>query len=187
MSTLKEYKAYFKPAQVPDALVKLLEFAETQKGWFSQGFEMDGSYFSDAGLKTYSTDPEFIKSFREIAQAGGTGSTYAIWSQTADWSNAPIVAFGSEGGVQVVAENLVELFRILTLDAEPMISHDRIAYFKDEDSEASDGSAEYANWLKKTFRLNPVADGNEVEQIIGNAQKAHKMAFDGWMKKYCES
>jgi hypothetical protein len=187
MSTLEQYKEYFKPAQVPAALVKLLEFAEAQKGWFSQGFEMDGSYFSGGGLKTYSTDPDFIKCFREIAQADGTGSTYAIWSQTGDWDNAPIIAFGSEGGVQVVAENLLGLFRILTLDAEPMISFDRITYFKEKDSSPSDGSADYANWLKKTFKLTPVADDDEVERIVNEAQSVHKMVFDGWMKKYCAS
>jgi hypothetical protein len=147
---------------------------------------MDGSYFSGIGLETYSTDSRFINAFREFAQADGTGSTYALWSPTGDWETAPIVAFGSEGGVQVVAENLVELFRILTFDAEPMISWDKITYYKSGDSEPSDGAEDYAKWLKKTFKVDPAESAEEVEQIVEKAQNAHREVFTEWMKQYYE-
>ncbi len=58
-------------------------------------------------------------------------------------------------------------------------------YYMDKDSEPSDGAADFAKWLKKMFKQEPVASSKEVEQIVSTAQATHKSAFDLWMKKYC--
>lgn len=74
MSKLKEYKQYFKPDEVPEALAKLIEFAENPPRWFSHRFQLQTS-FDDAGSKTYSDKPEFLNSLFDIAQASSSGSS----------------------------------------------------------------------------------------------------------------
>jgi hypothetical protein len=186
-SKFGDYEEHFKPDKVPPEIVKLLKFDEPRPGLYSFGFQMDCSDVDHVGLKTYSEDPEFLRCFREFAAADCTGSTYAIWRQhdKVSWSDSPIVAFGSEGGVHVVARNLVELFRILTLDTEPMIGWDGVTYYKDEDAEqASEGAADFAKWLEKTFNVKPVKGNAEAEKIVAGAQKPHQKAFQEWMKQY---
>jgi len=183
MSTINEYEDYFKPDEVPAALVKLIEFNATQSGWFSQGFELEID-IEDIGLKTYSGQPEFLDALFTIAQADCTGSSYAIWRQGMALADSSIVAFGSEGGAHVVAENLLGLFRILTLDAEILIDWKGAIYFKPADAEPSEGAADYAQWLAKNFQLKAVKDTEEATQIVTDAQKVHEQAFQVWLKRF---
>ena len=83
-----------------------------------------------------------------------------------------------------MAENLPGLFQILTFDAEPMVDWDKVTYYKPKDNEDSDGAAEYARWLMKTFQLKPAKDDKEVGKLVAAAQKAHGAAFKTWMGKY---
>lgn len=182
MSTLQEYKDYFQPESVPEPLAKLIDFAATQKGWFSQGLEMEVDP-ADMMFSTYSDKPAFLDNLFHIAEADGTGSSYAIWRQ-GDLTTSPIIIFGSEGGYHVVAENLQGLFRILTLDAEPMVSWKKIFYSKPDDHEPSDRAVAYSKWLTQTFGLAPVKDAKEVEAILKVAQAVHGNAFDRWVKGF---
>ncbi len=184
MSVIEDYREYFKPDDVPDALLKLLQFDEKHKDFYSQGFEIDGSDLMGGMLRSYSDDPGFLNCFRAFAQADGTGSTYAVWRMAGTWSDAPIVAFGSEGGVHIVANNLLELLRILTLDAEPMIDHERVVYYRSDGAEPSSGATSYSKWLEKNFDLKPVADADEVTKIVASAQRNHQKALQKWMTQY---
>jgi hypothetical protein len=185
MSKLDEYTDWFGPVEVPNELARLIEFDEGQVGFYSQSFEIDcSSYLDGAMLKTYSEEPEFIAGFREFAQADGTGSTYAIWCAHGAAGDAPVVAFGSEGGVQLVAQNMCDFLRILTLDTEPMISWKKITYYKSDSDKPSKGAADYAKWLQKTFHLKPVADAAEVGQIVEKARNQFEKPFRDWMKRF---
>jgi hypothetical protein len=182
MILLNEYKQNFEPHEVPDALVKLVEFDNERRAFFSSGFELAGD--DKGGLKTYSDKREFLECLYPIGQANASGSTYAIWRRTGSLGDAPIVAFGDEGGAHIVAANLAELLRILTLDASPMIDWESITYFKDEDNEPSERAADYASWLAEYLKLKPVAGIPEAEEIVADAQNLYSTEFRAWMKKY---
>jgi hypothetical protein len=185
MAIIEKYNRYFNPEEIPDALVKLIEFAGTQSGWFSQGFELECDA-EDRMLKSYSEKPEFLDSLFAIGHADVTGSTYAIWRERGALDEAPLVAFGSEGGMHVVANNLLGLFRILTLDAEPMISWKEVTYYKPDDTEPSDGAADYAEWLAKNFEVGPVKDAEEATLIVKEAQMVQEKKFQEWLKPFSE-
>lgn len=179
---LEDYKQNFLPHDVPDELARLVAFDGKHRRFFSSGFEL--AVDDKAGLKTYSDDPSFLNCLYPIGQANGSGSTYAIWRQSGALSDAPIVAFGDEGGVHLVAPNITGLLRILTFDAEPMIDWESISYYKSEDAEASDRAAEYVEWLSKNLGLKPVTGAEEVEQIVEHAQKMHAAPFKAWLAQY---
>jgi len=183
MVKLKDYKKNFQPHDVPDALSKLVEFDAKQDGYFASGFEL--AVDDKGGMKTWSDAPEFLGALFPIGQANGSGSTYAFWQTgDGDLASAPVIVFGDEGGVHVVAANLAELLRLLSYDTEPMIDHDEVTYYKDpDDHEPSDGAADYTSWLAKTFKLKP-AGTKDVTTIVKAATKAHGKAFATWMKKF---
>ena len=182
MIKLQDYKKNFRPHDVPDALAKLLAFDGTQDGFYSSGFEL--AVDDKGGLKTWSEDPEFLSCLYPIGQANGSGSTYVIWRRTGELSEAPVVVFGDEGGVYVVAENVAALLRILTFDVEPMVDHESVIYYKDDDHEPSDGAKAYVRWLAKHFDAKPVANAKEVTALVKAAQKLHAKAFKAWMKPF---
>lgn len=180
--TSKEYKKNFAPLAIPEELVKLLKLQKNLAGeFFSNGFELAAD--DKAGLATWSDKPEFLGCLYPIGQADGTGSTYAIWRVEGELSASPIVAFGSEGGVHVVADNLATLLRILTFDAEPMIDFDGITFFKRKDHEPSTGAELYSMWLERETSLEPVSGDAEVKKLVKAAQQRHGKAFEQWMRK----
>lgn len=187
MSTEEELVSYFQGLIVPKRLLALLKFDNevAQKNYFSDGFEF--SIDKDKiGLKTYSDNETFLNSIYEFANADGTGSSYGFWLQdgNSNLDQAPIVAFGSEGGYHVVASNLGELLQILTFDSEPMIDWDEIYYYKDpDDFEPSDKSKEYREWLENECSLSPIENADE---IVEEAQRIHKDPFNAWVGKFYE-
>jgi hypothetical protein len=88
---------------------------------YSAGFELR-EYGGDAALDTWSEHPEFLSRFIPFAQAGHTGSHYALWrcDDRADLAALPVVPVGDEGDLCVVARSLTELFRLLAVDSEPV-------------------------------------------------------------------
>jgi len=185
MSTIEAYREYFEPEAIPDALARLIGFATAQRGWFSEGFELECDS-DDVAFRSCFTHPAFLNSLFAIGQADGTASIYALWRQSGMLSDAPIVVFGGEGGAHVVAKNLVELFRILTLDTEPMIDWDEVTYHKPRDAKPSEGAADFAEWLARNFNAKPVRDADKAMQIVNNAQAAHEKEFQAWLKRLAE-
>ncbi len=175
----------FNGLTLPDELVKLLAFENdiAKENIYSAGFELAviaGKY----GLKTYSEDSQFLNSVLEFANADGSGSTYGFWlkNNTKNLEEAPIVIFGSEGGYHVVASNILELFQILTYDAEPMVSWGKVYYYKDEtDFEPSEQSDQFKKWLLNNFNIEQTDNADSVVKI---AQERYQEEFKTWMKKY---
>jgi hypothetical protein len=187
MVKISQYEKNFLPHSVPPSIAKLVAFEAKQDGFFSSGFEL--AVDDKSGIKTWCDEAEFLSALFPIGAANGSGSTYALWlAQGEDLENAPVVVFGDEGGVHVVAENVRSLLRILTFDSEPMIDHDEVSFYKDEDDhEPSDGAEEYVAWLLKEFELKPVESEQEVDKLVTAAQKKYSTLFATWMKKYYEA
>jgi len=177
-----EFAKNFHGHPVPQELLLLLEFDNHAEDYYAEGFELallDEQWM----LNSYSEDERFLKAVFEFAQADGTGSTYAIWQKSSneDLSHSPVLIFGSEGGFHVVADNLPEFFRLLALDAEPMVDWERVSYYKDESDPPSTQAPAFRAWLLKHFNLQPAGSA---EEIIQPAQEKHGDAFKNWIAQF---
>jgi hypothetical protein len=182
MPAVAEFKANFEGHAIPSELEKLCAFdVEADLGYLSDGFEL--TVDDKGGLKSWSDNPEFLGALMPFAQANGSGSFYALWAGASKTpSEMPVVVFGDEGGVHVVAENVLALLQILTFDAEPMIDDDGVTFYKDEDDhEPSNGHDAYVEWLDKTFGLAPVDDA---EPLVESAREKHQAGFEAWAKRF---
>jgi hypothetical protein len=182
MSSLQEFSQNFGGKPVPDALAQLLEFQnETGFEYYAEGFGLQ--YDDKSGLRYgWSEAPAFLDKLMPFAQANGSGSFYALWQHddSTDLANLPVVVFGDEGGEFVVAENIAGLLQLLTLDSEPMIYED-VSFYKDPEDDPSEYAADYRNWLKERFKLDPVEEGDD---IIVPAQEKYQAAFDKWKNQF---
>jgi hypothetical protein len=178
---LTAFEQNFKNYTISPELV-FLKYFQDQFSDYSQGFYL--LIDNKSGIKTWSENVEFLDRLMPFAQANGSGSTYGIWNDGTDkpLNELPIVVFGDEGGVHIVAENILQLMHILTFDTEISVDFDEAYFYKDEDDyEESKDRASYKNWLKKNFKLDPIEDPNE---IIETAQQKYKIVFDTWFEQY---
>ncbi|CAN5222214.1 hypothetical protein BH11BAC5_BH11BAC5_17680 [soil metagenome] len=178
---LDEFKENFNGYNLTSELINL-KFFQDKYPDYSQGFYL--LVDDKIGIKTWSENKEFLKRLMPFAQANGTGSTYGIWNNGTDKpiNELPIVVFGDEGGVHIVAENISQLLQMLTFDTEIMVDFDNAYFYKDEeDFEESKDNSAYKNWLKENLNLEPT---NEPNEIIRNSQKIFKEPFDIWFGQY---
>ncbi|MGV3611375.1 MAG: hypothetical protein ACO1N0_10525 [Fluviicola sp.] len=181
---IPEFKQNLGVSELPVELEKLIQFQNEQSDFecYSEGF---GLQIDDkSGIDSWSKDEAFLERLFPFAQANGTGSVYAFWNEGSsnDLSEFPIVVFGDEGGVHVIAENFLALMQLLTFDSEISVYHDEVYFYKEEDeSEESEDHAAYVLWLKENFNLDPLS---ETETLVQRAQKKYKSAFDTWFANY---
>lgn len=186
MVDLSEFKVNFKNFEIPEELINLVNFQNSigDDENFSDQFYIGRDYSDKSGIKGYSDDEEFTTLVIEFAMADGTGSTYAFWvvDKNENLAEAPILAFGSEGGIHIVAKNIKELLEILTFDVEPSIGWDEIYFYKDEDDyEPSEKIEEYRSWVLENYGIEITEDPDE---IVKKAQKIYEDKFQNWLKKY---
>jgi hypothetical protein len=181
---IQAFKQNLGISKLPTALEKLFQFQSEQSDFecYSQGF---GVLIDDkSGIKSWSEDETFLERLHPFAQANGSGSTYAFWDKdvSGDLNGLPIVVFGDEGGVHVVADNLLVLMQMLLFDSEISVDFDEAYFYKDEDDyEESEDHQTYKKWLKKEFNLDPVEDP---DTLIQKAQENYKKDFEQWFKQY---
>lgn len=181
---LKEFKENLGLTEIPVELEKLIHFQNTVSDFecYSEGF---GVLIDDkSGIKSWSSDEAFLERLFPFAQANGTGSIYAIWNDGSSGSlnELPIVVFGDEGGVHVIASDLSSFLQLLTFDSEISVDHDEAYFYKDEeDHEESEDHASYKKWLKEQFDLEPVENPDE---LIKLAQEKYKLPFENWFGAY---
>ena len=184
MLELSEFAKNFNGLLIPEELVKLLKFQNevSATDFYSDGFELIVDT-EKIGLKTYSEDEVFLTSIIEFANADYTGSTYGFWLKDGSkkLNEVPIVAFGSEGGFHIVAENISELLQILTFDNEPMIDWDEILFYKGDDYKPRLFSETYKKWLSENFDLKSIENPNS---LVKKAQDKYQSAFYKWMNRY---
>ena len=176
----------------------LKEFDDRLDTYYSQSFELT-DYGAVSGIDTWSSDPEFLDGFRVFAQANGSGSTYAIWrvDDRDDLATLPIVAFGDEGGIHLVARDLRELYQLLGCDRYVYVFPEGIS-FSDapadaavdadaDDADDADGPSEnheeYVAWLKRHFGLAPATDP---DAVVAAATQEFAPQFVSWVDRYVE-
>ena len=183
--SLEEFAVQFADYKLPQDLVKLYEF-EQEYGVESYS-ECFGLTITDdkTGIKTWSEDEEFYNSFIEFAGANGSGSSYAYWLIDKDLNNCPIVVFGDEGGVHIVAENTQKLIQLLTLDTEISVDFDKAYFYKDEEYyEESENKDEFQEWVKEQFNLDAIEENEEADEIVEQAQRKYKQKFNDFLVKF---
>jgi hypothetical protein len=183
--SLQEYASQFGNYTLPEDLVKLYGF-EQEYGveTYSECF---GLTITDdkTGIKTWSEDEEFYNSFIEFAGANGSGSSYAYWIIDKDLNNCPIVVFGDEGGVHIVAESTQKLIQLLTLDTEISVDFDKAYFYQDEEYyEASENKEEFREWFKTEFNLDAIDSNEEADEIVEEAQRKYKQKFNDFLVKF---
>ncbi|WP_294674976.1 hypothetical protein [uncultured Fluviicola sp.] len=182
---IQAFKENLGISELPAALEKLILFQEEQSDFecYSQGF---GILIDDkSGIKSWSEEEAFLARLYPFAQANGSGSVYAFWNDGSakEPEDLPIVVFGDEGGVHVVANNVLVLMQMLSFDSEISVDFDEAYFYKDEDDyEESEDHQTYKNWLKKEFNLDPVEDP---DTLIQKAQENYQEYFEQWFKQYC--
>ncbi|WP_258018022.1 hypothetical protein [Streptomyces noursei] len=120
-------------AHSPVPELNLLEELQRRVPAFSLGLDYLGSFGDTSGIDTWSKDPEFLDRFRSFAVVNASGSRYALWrvDDRSDLATLPVVVFGDEGGIGLVARNLRELFQQLGRDRALYVG-DYAAWFDDE-------------------------------------------------------
>ena len=169
--------------ELPKILVDLFTFQNENNCFrmYSNGFglrfENFDNFFSE----------KFNKTFIPFATANSSGSTYGFWitNSSKNLIDFPIVMFGDEGGINIIAENIFKLLANLTLDLEPDIEYySNEITFDNEDYEKSEYLDKYKKWLNlngieftdKTF--------NELESEIKLIQNKYKLDLEVWKSKY---
>ncbi len=183
--SLEEFAVQFGNYKMPKDLIKLYGF-EQEYGVESYS-ECFGLTITEdkTGIKTWSEEEEFYNSFIEFAGANGSGSSYAYWLIDKDLNNCPIVVFGDEGGVHIVAENTQKLIQLLTFDTEISVDFDKAYFYQDEEYyEESENKEEFRNWVKEEFGLDAVESNEEADEIVAQAQKIYKKKFNEFLLKF---
>ncbi|MEN2489008.1 hypothetical protein AAYQ05_14510 [Flavobacterium sp. B11] len=183
--SLEEYASQFGNYKLPEDLVKLYEFeqeygVETYSECFGLTITEDKT-----GIKTWSKEEEFYNSFIEFAGANGSGSSYSYWLIDEDLNNCPIVVFGDEGGVHIVAENTKKLIQLLTLDTEISVDFDKAYFYQDEEYyEESENKEEFREWVKEEFNLTAIDSNDDADEIVEEAQRKYKQKFNDFLVKF---
>ncbi len=184
MLKLKEFKKNFHHHEIPDEISRLVEFQNAIGKPFCRGFQL--ALDDKARLRPIFEKREFLDAMCPLGKATSAGSLYVIWARESvkQIGDCPVLAFGDEGGVHIVAENSLQLMRILTLDAEPMIDSESLVFMKDDGEPASAGAQEYAVWLEKHYKQTPVKSVAEVDLVVRTAQSLLEKPLQGWLKHF---
>jgi hypothetical protein len=188
--TYENFAIQFGNHPVPKDLKLLFEF-EKMYGTenFSECFYL--TINDKSGLKSWFDNEQYVQSFTEFATANGSGSTYAYWHVESDIESCPIVVFGDEGGLHVVADSTVELIHLLTLDIEISVDHDAVSFYKEEDeddedeyNEPSPYKEEFGAWAQTNFGLKALETTKEAESIVENAQVKYQEKLNAFIKSF---
>ncbi|WP_392507995.1 hypothetical protein ACF3NT_14625 [Naumannella halotolerans] len=159
-----------------DELAGLRAFDEGRADYYAWGFELTAPDDTTA-ISGWSDAPEWAARLTPIGTANGSGSVYAHWA-AADGA-FPVIILGDEGGVRPVAVNTSEFLRVLSLDAEPMVDWDGVAFYNDGVEDPSAGHDEYVGWLTERGLQPIVVSFDEDDDVIDDDQaEANDRAHD---------
>ncbi|RPE12822.1 hypothetical protein EGT74_04565 [Chitinophaga lutea] len=178
------FREQFGIYSVPYDLEKLFEFEkEYGGGSYADGFYLNA--IDKTGLKTYSEEEGFLNSFIEFATATGGGSIYAIWVINENLDKCPIVVFGDEGGIHLVAKNTTDLIHLLGYDVEIFVDWSSAYFYKGgENDNRSEHRDAFLAWSKTNFGLEPVRTDEEAAAIVQVASDQYADSLYDFLIKY---
>ena len=178
MIPIEEFKKNFPPdVEVPELLLRLLEYQNQVEDWFSGYFEF--ANFEHKGLIAWFDDEVAASQFIQFGH-NADGSLYCFWLYDGrSIDSAPIVFLGSEGQDNaVLANNLREFFALLTEGYEELgFPYGRLEKLETE------ANLKFREWLQKEFAITPPVDA---EKLIADAQAAHPN-LEKWIEDWQEA
>ena len=213
IKTKRESKAKRKNGEI-DYYEELVKFdKEYGEEAYAEEFwivDDEGDFFKYfLALEDKEKTKEYSQSVKIFASADGTGARYAFWftDGNTDKNKAPIIYYGSEGEIVLIAENIKDLIKMLSYGCECMDGSFYHGIYE-EDYENYDNFLEYLidylpnfltfrEWMRESLGIEPVSIENlkngkegESEEIIllqKKAQKKYKKAFDIWQHQFYPS
>ena len=178
---LEQLKKRLRTEDLPHTLEQLIAFEA------KHGFESYASGFGlledeQASLVGWSTDRAFAAQITPFAQANGSGSFYAFWEKEVGMAVAqrPIIVFGDEGDLYVVAQNFDALLPLLALDNEIYIDEDE-ASFEEGDPMGSEHHAAFVQWYEQLLQQAPTP---QPAATIAAARDQHQADFEVWSQPF---
>ena len=194
-----------------DYYQELIKFDEEYGGeTYAQSFwilDDEDDFFEDWLFDTPEDKvQEYSKSMKIFASADGTGARYAFWlkDKNTNYNNAPIICYGSEGAIVIVAENIKDLIKMLSLGAEGMDGN--FYHYIDNDDEDDDynfyeefleytpNHLAFRKWIKETLGIEPVnldklisgeeGESEEINKMQEIANKKLEKKFNKWQYQF---
>lgn len=200
---LEKFEKLYAPNKVPNTLKELIKIEEKLgKESYVTSFYLKPQNKIDFFYCTFNcedeetdekTDDKIFEYLLPLAHIDGTGGVAALWlnnGENTDLENAPIIAFGSEGAIKIVAKNLKDFLFMLSfggeaLDGEFYESVDYAeAYYREPNF------MEYRKWLQDVMNIEPLKDwkGNDTPKEIYELQKEasnlYELSFFEFLHKY---
>ena len=179
---INEFKANLNLTELPQELEKLIYFQtnKSDKEEYSEGFGI--RIDKKNGLKSWSKEENFLNRLLPFAKANASGSFYALWvdDDNKPLNQLPVVVFGDEGGVHIVAENILQLLHLITYDVEIRVDEEKVS-FRKTTKNPSKNFEKYLKWVKENYNFERI---EKPAITIKNAQKKYKKSFDEWFSQY---
>ncbi len=198
---INEYKKYFNGYEIPSSLIALIDFSkEIENESYAESFYLhaDEDIFTYWLGKVCSEEEvqEYSRHIFKFANADGTGGFYAFWVKD-DISNleeAPVICYGSEGEVKIVAKNIKGLIKLLSYGPEGMDGNYAFSCSDDYDEflEYHPNFFTFRSWIKDELGIEPikewqVTESKEVNTLIEEANAMYKDDFDAWQYQFYPS
>lgn len=160
----------------------LKAFEDGVADFYAGRFALRG-YLADLdAIASWSDDPDFIRRCLPFGRANSTGSIYALWKVDGrpDLADLPVIAFGDEGGICLVARDLRALLQILAQDGYVSVYHGGVSVDGEssEDFGHTPGNKAFTAWLDEHFGLTPAADP---AAVIAAACVEYHDRFENWL------
>ncbi|UVD81272.1 cell wall assembly protein [Myroides albus] len=191
----EEFTALFKGYKIPNVLKSLIDFqtSENVASYYSNAIYLIDEV--DGVIDGFSSEPEFLNSFIPFAEADSVGSIYAFWinnKEEKNLENLPIVVFGGEEGVHVIAQNLTELLQIAAYDVEPNVFEDEVSFpdkeelIEEDEFHPTEFNKEYLDWLRSEAKLKPFVKIEDIDEVVERAAEKLGSSLNDFLKKYNE-
>ncbi|MDR0558846.1 MAG: SMI1/KNR4 family protein [Prevotellaceae bacterium] len=186
IGNINEFKEKMGLKNLPAELEELINFENNLPNakYYSNGFETIFMEDKSGLVYGWCDKKDFLDKLIPFATANGSGSFYTLWINDVEksLSQMPVIVFGDEGGVHIIAENILELLHLITYDVEIEVDENRFFFPKHNTNyKESENLRYYLQWINEKYNLESI---KEPEIIIKKAQEKYGECFRNWFKEY---
>ncbi len=175
-------KNFPRGVEPPLALLKLLEYQNSVRDFYSGHFELTGDGQKET-LASFDGDEQAAAQFILFGR-DSDGSSYGYWLHGGRaLDKAPIVFLGSEGGGTVLANTLEEFLALLVVGQDELGFNVLSGFEIEEPEDPSEELLAFRVWLQEELGIKKPRDPNAV---VARAKKRHP-DLDAWCDAWAES